>query len=217
MRIRHTGVLAACLLLTWITLIAGCQKAERLQQPEFPLSEEAVTEALKELGLEWRIERVQEDALLDEETTPTVNYSLCTSDDSAGYPTVFINSYHSTAFGRFLQATLYMNKAKVSEIRESGEISWEDWREVIELSAQLYGGFESADEIYQACTAAEIPEDEKMLWQGSLTGGYCTIEAMPGIQTWSKKGGSLHVIIYESEDAFQRMQQRAQEIVTSFQ
>lgn len=217
MRTHHTGILLACLLLTWIAFITGCQKAERLPQPDFPLAKEAVTDTLEELSLDWSVERTDESVIeTDKETTPTVTYSLRIPDDPADFTTVFINSYHSANFGRFLQATYHMNDAKLDEIRESRELGWEDWREVMELSAQLYGGFESAEEIYQACAALEIPRDEGRLWQGQLTGGYCVTEVRPAIQSWrSEKGGILSIFIYESEDAFQRMRQEAERLYQS--
>ena len=215
---RCTGILLAGLLCLGIAFISGCQKAERLPQPELPLLEETITDALETTGLEWRIERRDEYMIeTAEETIPRTIYSLYMPDNSADYTTVFIDSLDSTDFGRKIEVSRYINSEQLAKIRETRDVCWEDCREILELAAQLYGGFESAEEIYQACAATEFPEGERVLWEGALSGGYCRVEARSVSQSTRHKASvNLLVQIYESADAFYRMQQYSEQVAASF-
>lgn len=194
-------------------LTCGCQKQEVLSRPAFPLTEEAVEGAAELCNLDWRIERTDE-SVIEEPTqsTPRITYSLTLPDGKVDFTEVFVTSCQSERFGRFMEVIRHWNKDRIADFQ--GGFSWEDCRELLELSARLYGGFQSDDEIFKACSAAPLPTDERTLWQGQLTGGYCIIEAIRPIQTWEspRGGGNIYVTVYETESAFKQMQEYREQI-----
>lgn len=212
------GKIAVGLAAVFGLLACGCQKQEALPRAEFPLTEEAVESAVELSDLDWSIERTDE-SVIEEPTqsTPRITYSLTLPDGKVDFAEVFVTSYQSERFGRFMEVIRHWNKDRIADFQ--GEFSWEDCRELLELSARLYGGFQSDDEIFKACSAAPLPTDERTLWQGQLTGGYCLIEAIRPIQTWEepKGGGNIYVTIYETESAFEQMQEYREQIKEQIQ
>lgn len=174
--------------------------------PEFPLSELALTGALEETDLSWSIEQMEKTT--DEKTTG-ITYSLHRPESGVDYNTVFVTSFDSGEIGRRLQI-LYSAPQKKQWWDE--EVHWEDWKKTIELTARLYGGFEDAEEIYRACSAVELPQEKRILWQGMLTGGYCVIRISEPIQSWrfSRRGYTLSFNVFESEDTYLQFQQLAE-------
>lgn len=201
--IIRCGMVLVSVLLVGIVLAYDSQKKNLLPCPEFPLSEGAVETALEDSGLDWSIERVDQETF--EESIPRVTYSLSLPEDKADFTTVFIVSFQPPRFGRFMQMIQHFNAARVADFQEA-EVSWTDFQQILELAARLYGGFRSPDEIYQACRSAPLPKEKRTLWQGQLTGGYCVIRAFPSIQSWKKgKAGNIDVTVYETESAFQQI------------
>lgn len=208
--IRIAIILASALLIG-VLLVYDKQKEQLLPRSVFPLSEETIAAALEISGLDWHIERI--DQRIVEESTLGVTYSLSVPNDKADYTTVFIDHYQSVRFGRRMQLIHYWNASRLADLQTQGEISWADFQETLDFAARLYGGFQSADEIYQACRSSVLPENEGTLWKGPLTGGYCVIESRPAIQSWkTAKGGRIYVTVYESESMFQQMQQEISRI-----
>lgn len=208
-RCNHFTKQLLCALLATVALLVGCQKKDLLPQPEFPLSEAALTAALEEAGLAWSIEQVDE---LTKGTDKGVTYSLHRPESGRDYNSVFINSYDSKEFGRRLQ--IYFREPQNREWRQEEKKAavWEDWREMLMLVARLYGGFEDTKEIYRACSAVELPQDTNTLWQGTLTGGYFRMrtESPMKPQRFSL-GNSVSFNVYESEAYYLKLQRMAEE------
>lgn len=196
------------LVLTGLLLICVSKRNVSLPIPEFPLSETALGDSLKLSGLDWHIGRTNQGRFFYKDSTPATTYSLSVPGDKADSPAIFITSFDSTQFGRVMQIFHYRNTDRLTDSQTINNASWEGCRDILKLAARLYGGFQSEDEIYQACSASPVPENERTLWQGQLSGGYCTIEALPTMRSWTaKKGGRLYVTIHENEDGFRLMQQ----------
>ena len=198
-----------CALLVAAALLAGCQKKEPLPQPEFPLSEVALNAALEETGLSWSIEQADEHT---DGTDTSISYSLYRPESGVAFNSVFITSYDSEELGRVLSID-FCEPQNRQWWQEEKPVRWADWRETLVLVARLYGGFEDAKEIYRACSRTELPQDENILWQGMLTGGYfIMVTENPMKPKRLSMGNSVRFKVYESEDAYLRYEQIAEKI-----
>lgn len=207
---RHVGTprkrlcLFAVLLFAALLLLSGCAKKESIQQPEFPLSEEALSAALEERNLPWTIEETQTNT---KGSDMSLAYSLHIPGMKEGYNGVNINTFDTEDFGRRLQC--YYSEP-YSEATENG-VSWEQLKDVIELITQLYGGFDNADAIYKVCSAKEIQKDELLLFEGTIrcSGIPCAfvrINTYDRTQsTLAKVGNTVQFQIYEGEDNYLHM------------
>ena len=206
---NHCAKRLICALLVAAALFAGCQKKEPLPQPEFPLSEEALAAALEETGLSWSIEQVDENT---DGTDTSIGYSLHRPENEVGYNGVFITSYDTEELGRVLHIDFHEPQNQ-QWWQEEKAACWADWRETLVLVARLYGGFEDAEEIYRACSATELPQDENILWQGTLTGGYfIMVTENPMKPKRLSMGNFVSFNVYESEDAYLQFQQIAEKV-----
>lgn len=198
-----------CILLSAAFLLAGCQKKELLPQPEFPLSEAALAAALEETGLSWSIKETYTNT---DGKDIGIGYSLHRPGDRASYYGVYINSYDTEALGRRLQ--IYFREPQNKQWwQDETEACWEDWQQTLELAARLYGGFEDAGEIYRACSAGELPKDQTVLWEGTLTGGYFHMTTSNHMKPDRLAlGNNVTLNVYESEEHYLRFQQMAEEI-----
>lgn len=202
-------LIACAMMIAAVSILAGCQKKELLPQPEFPLSEAELTAALDEIGLPWSIEETHENS---DGKDVGITYLLHRPEHRGGHICVVtINSYDTEEFGRKLGVD-FIKPQKKPWYRE--DIRWEDWRELMALTARLYGGFEDAEEIYRACSAVELPQDAINLWEGTLTGGYCRIGISEKIESWrpSNRGLILSLDIYESEAYYLAFVKKAKKI-----
>lgn len=191
-----------CAVLALVLLLSACQKQEVLPRPEFPLSEEAVTAAVTAQGLDWTVNWNEPERQTDIKTV----YGLLQPESGQEFNTVFITSAQTEELGRYLSTTLVIPRTQLQWPLEDPH-NWEEWKDLLILSARLYGGFEDEEEIFQACAKEELPLDMTNLWEGSLTGGYCRVKTSEPIQDWSPFVGggltyNLHIDLFESEDAY---------------
>lgn len=206
---NHCTKLLICALLVAATLFVGCQKKELLPQPEFPLSEAALAAALEKTGLSWSIEEAYEHT---DGTDTSISYYLYRPESGVAYNSVFITSYDTEELGRVLDIVFHEPQNR-QWWKEEKPVCWEDWRETLVLVARLYGGFKDANEIYRACSSAELPQDENTLWQDTLTGGYfIMVTQNPMEPKRLSMGNSVHFKVYESEDAYLLAQQMAEKM-----
>lgn len=185
------------LLVSLVVIFTGNVIQNNIKpQPQFPLSEADLTAALEETGLLWDIEETE--VRTDRETT-VISYSLHIPGIREGYNSVSITSYDSKELGRRLQ--IYFSEPQNKQYwLEKDDACWEDWREMLVLIARLYGGFEDENEIYRTCSATELSKEEKLLWEGTLTGGYFVMStANPLKPQRLKLGNVLQFNVYESE------------------
>lgn len=206
---NHCTKRLICALLVAATLFVGCQKKEPLPQPEFPLSEAALAAALEKTGLSWSIEEAYEHT---DGTDTSISYSLHRPESEVAYNSVFITSYDTEELGRVLHIDFHEPQNR-QWWQEEKPVCWKDWREMLVLVARLYGGFKDVKEIYRACSGTELPQDENILWQGTLTGGYfIMVTENPMKPKRLSMGNSVHFKVYESEDAYLLAQQMAEKV-----
>lgn len=194
-------LLAVTMILS-TSLTTGCHKKEVLPQPEFPLSEKTLMELVQAQGLDWTLGQSGQAELADSKSA----YGLIRPETEKDFSTVMVTSARSDKIGRYLSAVLVISRDELQWPLEEPH-SWSDWKELLQLSARLYGGFEDDEAIYRACSETELSVEETLLWDGALTGGYCRISTSAPIQDWSPYvGGKLvfyiYVDIFESTDAY---------------
>lgn len=195
------------------TDVTDSASGERLPEPEFPLSEDVINDALDELGLDWVIleDEIQQ---ISEEDVEGIIYTF--------RDPVKTQSEHSTAtlFYGGVSSGIVEGKRQLSMILDSGghgldgvPFAWEDWKQAIVLGTMLYGGFEDKEEVYRALSELEVPDDDSALkWGVPLSKGYCNVQR-GAIQTSPSKGSYvLWITFYESEEDYQQVQQKMEEI-----
>lgn len=195
--------LAVAMILS-AALSTGCQKKEVLPQPEFPLSDEALMDIVRAQGLDWTLGQ-------SEQAESKSAYGLIRPETEKDFSTVVVTSAQSDKIGRYLSAVLVISRDELQWPLEEPH-SWSDWKELFQLSARLYGGFEDDEAIYRACSETELSAEETLLWDGALTGGYCRVSTSTPIQDWSPYvGGKLvfhiYVDIFESLEAYRMFSQ----------
>ena len=157
-------------------LLSACQSKETLPQPEFPLSEETISAALTEQGLDWSIDQGHTPA--DSSST----FLLLRPESGKEYGDLSVTAWETQDEGRYLNITRIISKKDLT----TGEShSWEDWKDIFVLSTRLYGGFASAEELYETCSGTELPLDEPILFEDQLTGGWCRVSVSVPIQDWT--------------------------------
>lgn len=194
--------LLAIVILLPISLTTSCQKREVLPQPNFPLSEEDITAAVEAQELNWILDQDHP----NEATSASTVYGLIRPEVTTDFSTVFVTSVQSDKIGRYLSTILMISRKQLQWPLDEPH-SWDEWKELFQLSAQLYGGFEDDEAIYRACMSKELPMEETLLWDGALIGGYCRVRTSTPIQDWSPYiGGGLtfyiYVDVFETEDAY---------------
>ena len=208
-RRNHCAKLLICILLVAAALLAGCQKKEPLPQPEFPMSEEALAAALEETGLSWSIEQADEHT---DGNDTSISYYLYRSESGVAYNSVSITSYDTEELGRVLHID-FREPQNQQWWQDEKTACWEDWRETLVLVARLYGGFEDTKEIFRACSRTELPQDENILWEGTLTGGYFRmVTENPMKPKRLSMGNWVSFNVYESEDAYLKFEQKAEKV-----
>lgn len=195
-RFSRFGATLAILLTAAVWLVGCSRKAAR---PEFPLTEETVTAALENAGLDWTVTEIDDTS---GGTTPRSAISFRRGETETDQNSAFITSFVSEDFGRTLQLLLRVPGGSGAT---AVILDWADMEGVFELSLLLYGGFDDCNELYQAAAATELPLAETTLFQGALSGGYCYVTSTPSLATYSaepSQGCTLQLLMFESEDAF---------------
>ena len=144
--------LLACAVLVPALLLSACQKREVLPKSEFPLSEETITAAVTAQGLDWTVNWNEQERQTDIKTV----YGLLQPESGQEFNTVFITSAQTEELGRYLDTVLMISHTQLQWPLEEPH-SWEEWKDLLMLSARLYGGFEDEEEIFQACAKEELP------------------------------------------------------------
>lgn len=186
---------------------------ERLLEPEFPLSEDVINDALDELGLDWVISQ-DETQQISKEDVEGILYTLRDPEE--------MHNEHSTAkrlYGGVSSGYVEGKRQLSMTLDSSGHgldgvpFSWEDWKQVIVLGTILYGGFEDEEEVYRALSELEVPDDDGTLkWDVPLSKGYCNVQR-GAIQTSPLKGRYvLWITFNESEEIYQKEMQKKEEL-----
>ena len=189
-RLLAGPILAVCALLS------ACQGGP-MPQPDYPLSEETVSAALKESALSWEIEEARTSS--GEGVEQTI-YSLRPTEGEDGSQ-ITINSYQSDGSGPRLQI----------HSRWRGDRDPEDWQKVLRLAARLYGGFQDEDEICWTCVPPEAEESGTVSWQGALRGRYLTV-SMGALSPWDSDQKILSIQLYQSKEVYDQIQAEIEEM-----
>lgn len=191
------AVLMACMLCS----LVGCQEKKTLPQPEFPLSEEALTTALEETGLSWSVgQKIEEERY-------TI-YAMHRPEDRADYNGVSIGTYNYEEIGRRLFITYLEPQNRELAAEDQPSASWSDLEEILVLIARLFGGFADAEEIYRACSSEDLPLNANFLWEGIIAGRYFYITTQRHMNPDRFfKGNRIVFAMYESKDAYLQYRQ----------
>lgn len=165
------------LLLLGITLVlTGCKTAEeKPPEPQFPLGESAIQEVLDELSLPWVI--IEEDTRNIFGNYEASQYSLRDPEkklnDTSESTILYAGILSGTARGeRELNVTLIAGSFGLAE----KPFAWKDWKQEIIMATMLYGGFEHREEVYNALSRLDVPEDDSGFEEGvSFSNGYCVV------------------------------------------
>lgn len=182
---RRTVFRSLLLFALFIPLLSACQSKETLPQPAFPLNEESLSVFLEEQGLDWTI------AQTHSPSEDASTFTLLRPESGKAYGDVVLTTGDTPDRGRYLEITHMIFKDDLRWPLEE-PYSWEEWKDIFLLSARLYGGFEDAEELYEACTGTSLPLDNLILFKEQLTGGYCQVSVSAPIQDWTPFHDSAH-------------------------
>ncbi len=183
--------------------LAGCGGKETLAEPEFPLTDEAITAALAQAELDW---------VIDPEGTHSGEEGTVLHNLRAPDGTLRGGTLSGVVDGkRYLSMTLPTNAADTDPAAPR-PFTWADWEKSLRLAALLYGGFEDAGALYDAFSgeSADLSEG-RMTWDKELSGVSCRVTARSLENTRLPGGGVMLVVsIYEGDlDALRdRMKER---------
>ena len=185
-----------CIICITVLLLTGCQTKKALPRPDYPLKEEALNTAIEETGLSWSI--TSTDTYSEGDNSRT-SYGFSRPESSSNFQTAFISSalYRQK---RMLTMSVMINSDAASQQ------SWETWKDWIILATRLYGGFIEVEELYNACSTQKLPLNEKTVYAGTLTGGYCQIRVDPPVENWwqvMNRPNTVFIEIFESKEACQ--------------
>lgn len=173
---HHKKALAA--MITGAVLCGCAAKEETLPVPAFPLEQESVTAALADAGLSWSI---------GEEQSWAENQKVYDLNDEEGRKIAILITIGE-------DSSRAMSLTFLSEMEDSSLIAslpQEDIEKAFILSAVVYGGFESREEVYEAYEAhyseeavvkeqdsagMAVPLYEEITdWQGEVNGISCYV------------------------------------------
>ncbi len=181
------------LALTLVALcLAGCGGKETLAEPEFPLTDEAITAALAQAELDW---------VIDPEGTHSGEEGTVLHNLRAPDGTLRGGTLSGVVDGkRYLSMTLPINAADTDPAAPR-PFTWADCEQSLRLAALLYGGFEDAGALYDAFSEepADLSEG-RMTWDKELSGVFCRVTARSLENTRLPSGNVLLVVsLYEGD------------------
>ena len=168
----------------------------------FPLSGDAVNDALTAVGLPVRIN--------DEETQSytegQIAYTL-RNDGEDLYPWGAVVSALYDGGKRYLQVN-YQEAAG-----EDTTFRWEDWQKTIHLAAILYGGFTDDGQLYRQLSALPIPGDaaDGAAWDLNTNGAYCYAYYSTLVVQGEPRNVSLTICFYDSEQYYWELRKQTQQ------
>ena len=192
----------ACLFgIASLILLSGCKKVSQFQTI-FPLTEDAVSEAMVAVGLEGYISGFETSSQTKNDTHYVIrngvigNHSFVASIVSA-----------EQSGQRLLYATF-------DQAVDSDQIQWDAWKQHIVFASQLYGGFEHNEVLYEVFQKMDVSADAPPYrLEAQLTGGYCvlsyrlrgnTVSIDDGVPQ-TNQSATMRIDIYESYDLYQEM------------
>lgn len=185
---------------------------ELMPEPQFPLAEGTITEALDELGLSWVISEDETISVCRE----NLEYNMYTLRDveerlhEDSEDTIFRGSVASGIIeGRRRMELLFDSRCHSGD---AVPFTWEAWKQEMILGAMLYGGFEDKEEVYRVFCQLEGPDDDHAFQKGvQLSKGYCSVHKGPTDNEHRKGRYALWIDFFESEEHYQDYQQKIQE------
>ncbi|MDC7290604.1 hypothetical protein NXH76_22705 [Blautia schinkii] len=186
---------------------------ERLPEPEFPLSEDVIKDALDELGLDWVIPQDEIQQVSKENVEGVIHVFRDPVKTQYEYSTSPL-LYGGVSSG-FVEGKRHLSISFDS--RGYGlygaPFAWEDWKQGIILGTMLYGGFEDKEEVYRALSELEVSDDDSIReWEVSLSKGYCWVHRSSTDRNTSEEGYYVWINFFESEEDYQKDKQKREEI-----
>lgn len=200
---KRASVIAFGLFLFGVLLlVSGCQKRDCV-----PLSEDAVTSLLAQVGLPGEISPDETVSQGKGRISYVIRDPAETYGDGGSSKMVAGVTSLVRKDGRALSATFVQNVAEEP-------IVWEDWERQIKLAVLLYGGFEDEEDLYKACTEAELPTDTASFsWETERPEGYCRVTyRTQKYKTYDERNfevvnhsATMWVSIYESRAFYEKL------------
>lgn len=196
MKKRLYSVLALCGLL----LLCGCGQQQqdadtRMPQPDFPLTEEVVLNAMPG----WEISDT-----LEHDVDGVVTYMLRREGAESNLNGIIVNRYDLPELGRTL--TIRKLESNTPGAEHPADPQWSDYEDIFTLMETLYGGFTDRGVLYAAVSSTELPETAGVLWAGKVEGGAYLEVSSRGPMMPSRLddpiGNTVTFRLYESETAY---------------
>ena len=204
--------LAVCLLCS----LAGCQKST-MPQPDFPLEENVITDALEQTGLPGVISESETFSSIEGHIVYVLRDPAKTYADTENKVLIAGISSAITEGERFLFVTFLSAPDEPATL----PFVWKDWKQQIVFATLLFGGFADEEEVYRAFSNKETPESkESFEWEAQLPGGYCTVRYRLNASEIThsfpepivnRASYMVNVTIYESKSLYQKLQEKMKE------
>lgn len=155
--------------------LVGCTSGENILSPDYPLGEETVTSAIKELELPWTIGEVQ---------YPQENTSVHILVDGNDKLVGTIEGITVTEGGReerSLNLTFPRDYGNDSSIKE------DSWKDAINLATILYGQFKNIDQVYDNFVKEYDGTNTRTEPEKKIVGKNETVEGTGQVVRWEKK------------------------------
>lgn len=196
-----------CTFLAVVLLcsLLGCQK-NGLPQPDFPLEEDVITNALEQTGLPGVISESETFSSIEGHISYTLRDPTETYGDTENKVVTAGISSAITEGERFLSMIFLSDPDEPTTL----PFEWEDWKQQIIFTTLLFGSFEDEEDVYRAFSNKETPEgEERFEWDAQLRGGYCRVSY--NFNTILEQPYTVRVTIYESKSLYEKLHQKQME------
>lgn len=199
--------LVVCLLCS----LAGCQKST-MPQPDFPLEEDVITDALEQTGLPGVISESETFSSIEGHIAYVLRDPMETYGDTDNTMLIAGISSAITEGERFLSMIFLSAPDEPATL----PFEWEDWKRQIVFTTLLFGGFNDEEEVYRAFFDKKIPEGEdRFEWDAQLPNGYCRVSY--NFNTIREQPYTVRITIYESKSLYKKLHQKQLEGIEEMQ
>lgn len=186
------------LAFSLLCALAGCQR-NALPQPDFPLTENTITDALEKTGLPGVISESETYSSVEGHIAYTLRDPTETYEDTENKVLIAGISSAITEGERFLGMIFLSAPDKPVSL----PFAWEDWKQQIVFTTLLFGSFEDTEQVYRAFSNKRVPDDEeKFKWDVQLPGGYCTVSY--SFNSNLRSSYTVFINIYESKSLYEK-------------
>lgn len=199
--------LVVCLLCS----LSGCQKST-MPQPDFPLEEDVITDALEQTGLQGIISESETFSSIEGHIAYALRDPAKTYADTENKVLIAGISSAITEGERVLFVTFLSAPDEPATL----PFVWKDWKQQIVFTTLLFGGFADEEEVYRAFSDKKIPEGEdRFEWDAQLPNGYCRVSY--NFNTILAQPYTVRITIYESKSLYEKLHQKQLEGIEEMQ